>query len=141
MALCLAALQSCKSFLTSVEKSLEDRDGSWNLSSRGIQGTQKLGLPGLPRIVSTLRNTWGIRTPLPSRMQWGKSRTPSTVVPQLCDLRCHLPSLGFSFLNIEVQGFTSPFSEKEFIPTQSSSGAVHAGNMSCLPALESGDSD
>lgn len=45
------------------------------------------------------------------------------------------------FPNIEVQGFTSPFSGKEFIPTQSSSGAVHAGNMSYLPALESGDSD
>lgn len=45
------------------------------------------------------------------------------------------------FPTIEVQDFTSPFSGKELIPTQSSPRAVCAGNMSYLPALESGDSD
>lgn len=129
------------SLLTSVGKLLEDSDGARCSSSREIQGTPEVRSSWTTRGCSTLRNIWGLRNPLPSSMHWGKSRTSNSVVHQLCDLRRHLPSLGFSFPNIEVQVVTSPFSGKEFIPTQTSCGAVYAGNISYLPALESGDSD
>lgn len=76
---------------------------------------QKLGLPGLPRAVSTLRNTWGVRNPLPSSMHWGKSRTSNAIVHQLCDLRCHLPSLGFSFPN-RYRVLLLPFQRRSLYP-------------------------